>query len=112
MSLIWLTRDMMFSTQPFVVVTSQRDSFGCDFISNKIHTAAFCMMPKTLTIVYSWSLAHQESIQGMVRYLSDLNNVPRHQLRFVPKIAEDTREEEHQTILKYINEFERDLHVA
>jgi hypothetical protein len=108
-SLTWLSREMMFATKPFIVITSQRDMYGCDYISNLIHAVTLNLPKKTLTVVYTRVAAHQEHMPGVIRYFADLVNIPNHQLRIIPKVSDDTRPKEHAIILNYIQEFERTL---
>jgi hypothetical protein len=109
MSLTWLTREMMFVNAPSVIVTSQRDLMGHPYISNLIHAVAFNLSKPTLTIVYTRAAAHQEHIQGVVHYLARLVSTSRHELKILPKDAEDTRGIEHKILLSYINSFEAGL---
>lgn len=125
LSRVWLIRAMSFMAQPFTLVTSQRDDYGCDYVSNILHAVAFSLHVPTLTVAYSRAIAHQEHMPGVIRFLSDLRSFPniqlemmseleianakKHKLKMVPKIAENTVDAEHQTILTYINEFEASL---
>ena len=108
-SLTWLSREMMFATKPFVVITSQRDMYGCDYISNLIHAVTLNLPKKTLTVVYTRVAAHQEHMPGVIRYLADLLNIPQHLLRIVPKVSDITKPKEHATILSHIQEFAQNL---
>ncbi len=105
MSLTWLTREMMFAKEAFSVVASQRDLVGCDYLSNLIHTVAMNAPKPTLTVVYTRSAAHQESVQGMVRYFTALISNDRHQVKIVPKVADSTRDAELGTVLGHIQNF-------
>lgn len=104
-SLVWLTRELMFSTDPSVIVSSQRDLLGHPYISNMLHAVAFNLHVPTLTIVYTRAAAHQEHMVGVVRFLADLGSTPKHQLKIVPKDSESTRDAEHRLVLSYINDF-------
>lgn len=108
-SLTWLSREMMFAAKPFVVITSQRDMYDCDYISNLIHAVALNLPNKTLTVVYTRVAAHQEHMPGVIRYLADLMNIPQHHLKIVPKVSDITKPKEHATILSYIQKFEQNL---
>ncbi len=110
-SLVWLTRELMFSTDPSVIVSSQRDLLGHPYISNMLHAVAFNLHVPTLTIVYSRAAAHQEHMVGVVRFMAALGSTPEHQLKIVPKVAEDTVAAEHGTVLSYINGFSQNLAV-
>ena len=104
-----LTREMMFLDKPLVIVTSQRDMFGCDYISNLMHAVTLNLPKKTLTIVYTRAAAHQEHMPGVIRYFADLMNTPHHQLKIVPKVSDDMKPKEFGAIISHVQEFERDL---
>ncbi len=108
-SRVWLSRQMALMADPFVLVTSQRDAFGCDYISNLLHVVPLYKSQKTLTVVYTRAAAHQQHVAGVVRFLSDLMSTPKHGLKILPKDSEDTRNLEHDILLSYINGFEASL---
>ena len=108
-SRIWLTRQMMFTSQPFVVVTSQRDMLGCDYVSNLVQAAVLTFHVPTLTIVYTRAAAHQEHMPGVAHYFAELMMNPLHQIKIVPKVLDDTRSNEHETILSHVNDFAKNF---
>jgi|GEM_PF-4523185 len=108
-SLTWLTRELWFIREPAVIVTSQRDLIGCDYLSNILHAVALNLPVKTLTIVYSKALANQSHMPGIVSYLTKMHGNDSHQLKFVPKISDDNREIEHGIIVQSINDFAQQL---
>jgi hypothetical protein len=126
LSRVWLIRKMSFMTEPFALVASQRDDYGCEYVSNLLHGVAFNLHVPTLTIVYSRAVGHQEHMPGVIKFLSDLRDFPtrqleilseleienakKHKLKMIPKFAEDTRTAEQETILAYINDFVQEPH--
>lgn len=104
-SLVRVSREMLFKAEPFALVTSQRDIAGCPFISNLLHATAKNLSPRTLTIVYSRAVIHQDDIPGVFNYLADLEGTEKHSVRMVGKEAENTRDAELGYILSYLREF-------
>lgn len=125
LSRVWLIRKMSFMTEPFTLVSSQRDDYGCNYVSNILHAVAFHLKVPTLTIAYSRAVGHQEHMPGVIQFLVDLRNFPnrqlemmseleiahakKHKVKMVPKMEGDTVAAEHDTILAYINGFEASL---
>lgn len=125
LSRVWLIRSMSFMSKPFALVSSQRDDYGCAYVSNMLHAVAFNLPVPTLTIAYSRAIAHQQHMPGVIRILNDLRDFPntqlemmseleienakKHKLKMIPKIGKDSVGEEQGTILTYINEFEASL---
>ena len=125
LSRVFLAQKMSFMTKPFVLASSQRDDFGCNYVSNILHAVTLTMPMPTLTIVYSRAVGHQEHMPGVIKYLADLTSIPeyrldmlspqemqlemmnikRHPIKMVPKLEEGTVIAEHETILSYIKRF-------
>jgi len=108
-SLVWLARKISLLSEPFVIVTSQTDASGCSYVSNMLHTVALNRPVSTLTIVYTRAAANQENVPGVVHFLASLVRTARHELKIIPKVAEDTRGLEHGNLLSTINSFTRSL---
>lgn len=108
-SLVWLARKISLISEPFVIVTSQTDESGCGYVSNMLHTVALSRPVSTLTIVYTRAAANQGNLPGVVHFIANLVRTPLHELRIIPKFAEDTREQEHEKLLSSITDFSASL---
>ena len=108
-SVVWPCRSLAFWHKPAVIISSQRDLNGHDNVSNLIHLMAMARPIPTLTLVYSRAAAYPANFAGVTLQLMALSNTPLHQVRLIPKVSDDTRPKEHDTILSYIQDFERSI---
>lgn len=111
-SLMWLSREMAFLNEPAVIISSQRNLYGCDYVSNIIHAVVSTVPARTLTVVYSQAAAYPGHIPEMVNLLAKLSSTSRHGLKIVPKLSEETRPKEHGIILSHVIDFNRSLAVS
>lgn len=107
-----LCRELLFLETPAALVTSQRDLFGCDYISRLLH-AYFLSKPKlpTLTVIYSRAVAYPQNIHHMSEYLLEMFQISTqmHTVKLVPKAYDTTQQREHGKVLGHIQNFEASL---
>jgi hypothetical protein len=103
-SLTRLTWDVMSMTKPAVIITSQRGS-GNPYVSNILHTVAFNLPIRTLTIAYTRAAAQHDYMEEVRGYIAQLMSSQMHQLKIVPKHDDVRRNDELQVIKGYVEAF-------
>lgn len=101
--LIW---DIMPTTKPAVIITSQR-GFGNPYVSNMLHTVAFNLPIRTLTVLYTRAESQYDYKQQVGCYIALLKSMKSHmhQLEIVHKRHDVSRDDQLQKIKAYIEAF-------
>lgn len=103
-SLTRLTWDIMATTAPAVIVTSQR-GVSNPYVSNMLHTVA-CNLPiKTLTLVYTRAAAQHDYLEEVGQFVADLMSLPNHKVVITPKRTETRRAGEYDVLKAHIDGF-------
>lgn len=106
--LTWLGRELFLAHEPTILVTSQRDVYGCDYISRMLHACLMLKKEPSLTVVYSRAVtARYQEIRYMAEYLLKMSSISTdlHKVKLVSKEAHGDTPAEHAEILAQMDKF-------